>query len=40
MSLTIIGGFRGNSELSKGFELKNDELLALLELLEAPGVRS
>ena len=37
---TIIGGLRGNSELSNGFELKNDELLALLELLDAAGVRS
>ena len=37
---TMIGGLRGNSELSNGFELKNDELLALLELLDAAGVRS
>ena len=36
----MIGGLRGNSELSNGFELKNDELLALLELLDAAGVRS
>ena len=36
----MTGGLRGNSELSNGFELKNDELLALLELLDAAGVRS
>ena len=36
----MIGGLRGNSELSNGFELKNDELLALLELLDAAGVKS
>ena len=36
---TMTGGLRGSSELSNGFELKN-ELLELLELLDAAGVRS
>ena len=39
IQFTITGGLRGSSELSNGFELKN-ELLELLELLDAAGVRS